>query len=130
MKIEKKRRIENKTNYKKRLILLKSKTPRLVVRKTNKYLIIEIIESKNAQDYVESFVSTKELLNYGWPKEMSNSLKSVTAGYLAGLLIGKKTKAKEIILDSGLIETQKAQEFMLLSKVLVMQESKSLIKKK
>ena len=107
MKLEKKRRIENKTNYKKRLILLKSKIPRLVVRKTNRYLIIEIIESKHAQDYVESFVSTKELLNYGWPKEMSNSLKSVTAGYLAGLLIGKKTKIKEMILDSGLIENTK-----------------------
>ncbi len=107
MKIEKKRRAENKTNYKKRLILLKSRIPRLVVRKTNKYLILEIIESKHAQDCIESFVSTKELLNYGWPKEMSGSLKSVTAGYLAGLLIGKKTKIKEVILDSGLIESTK-----------------------
>ncbi len=50
-------------------------------------------------------MNTKELLKYGWPESKKGSLKSLTAGYLAGFLLGKKTKGlkKELILDSGLI---------------------------
>ena len=44
-KVDKKRRKQGKTNYTKRLILLKGRSPRLVVRKTNKYLIIQILNS-------------------------------------------------------------------------------------
>ena len=104
-KIDKRRRRESKTNYTKRLILLKGNFPRLVVRKTNKYLILQIIESSHAQDKVVYSVNTKELLKHRWPEEKKGSLKSVTAGYLAGLLLGKKAKElkSEIILDSGLI---------------------------
>ena len=48
-------------------------------------------------------VNTKELLKYGWPDNKRGSLKSIAAGYLGGLLIGKKTKVKKVILDTGLI---------------------------
>ena len=108
MKLNKKRRIENKTNYKRRLILLKSTCPRLVVRKTNKYLTAQVIESESAQDKVIFSVSTKELLKHGWPENKSNSLKSITAGYLAGLLLGKQLKGvKKLILDIGLSPSTK-----------------------
>ncbi len=111
MKINKKRQIKSKTDYRKRLILLKGRCPRLVVRKTNRYLIIQIITSKNAQDFVESSVNTKELLKYGWPDDMKGSLKSISAGYLAGILISKKIKIKDkIILDSGLIKSTKGSK--------------------
>ena len=105
MKLDKRRRIENKTNYNKRLKLLKGRAPRLVVRKTNKYILLQIIESKNAQDKVIYSVSTRDLLKSGWPKEKQGSLKSLGASYLAGLLLGKKVgKLKErVILDTGLI---------------------------
>lgn len=108
-KLNKKRRIESRTNYAKRLRLLKSNSPRLVVRKTNKYIILQIVESENAQDKIISSVSTKELLKHSWPAEKSGSLKSLSAGYLAGFLIAKKTKEKfdRIILDSGLIPNTK-----------------------
>jgi len=104
MKLDKRRRIENKTNYNKRLKLLKGKVPRLVIRKTNKYMVLQIIESKNAQDKVIFSVTTRELLKSGWPKEKQGSLKSLSASYLGGYLLGKKAgKLKEkIILDSGL----------------------------
>ena len=104
-KLDKRRRRENKTNYTKRLILLKGRLPRLVVRKTNRYLILQIIESSLAQDKIIYSVNTKELLKNGWPKEREGSLKSIPAGYLAGLLLGKKASGlkKEIILDTGLI---------------------------
>ena len=93
-KLDKRRRREGKTNYRKRLSLLKSESPRLVVRKTNKYIILQIVESEKAQDKVIFTVSTKELLKHGWPEEKKGSLKSLGAAYLAGLLIGKKSKEK------------------------------------
>ncbi len=109
MKLDKQRRMKSKTNYNKRLKLLKGNCPRLVIRKTNRYIILQIIESKNAQDKVIYSVSTKELIKLGWPKEKQGSLKSSTASYLAGLLLGKKAeKLKErVILDSGLIPNTK-----------------------
>jgi large subunit ribosomal protein L18 len=109
MKLDKRRRIENRTNYHKRMILLKGKSPRLVIRKTNRYLILQIIESQDAQDKIIFSANTKELLEKGWPEEKSGSLKSLGAAYLAGFLLGKKAgKIKErIILDTGLIPSTK-----------------------
>jgi len=107
-KLDKKRRRERKTNYKKRLILLKGNYPRLVVRKTNKYIIMQIIESKHAQDKVLCSVNTKELLKYGWAEDKKGSLKSLPACYIGGLLLGKKVKnVKKFILDSGLAPSTK-----------------------
>lgn len=112
MKLNKRRRIEYRTNYRKRLVLLKGKSPRLVIRKTNKYIILQIIESKNAQDNVIYTVNTKELIKYGWPKEKEGSLKSLTASYLGGLLLGKKAKVlkERLILDTGLIPNTKGSK--------------------
>jgi large subunit ribosomal protein L18 len=105
MKLDKKRRREGKTNYKKRLELLKSGSNRFIVRKTNRYLILQIVESNKAQDKVIYSVNTKELLKKGWPENKKNSLKSISAAYLGGLLLGGKAKKldRSIILDCGLI---------------------------
>ena len=105
MKLDKRRRMEFKTNYSKRLKLLKGNLPRLVIRKTNKYITLQIIESKDAQDRVIYSSSTKELLKNGWPKEKQGSLKSISASYLAGLLLGKKSNKLKgrVIVDTGLI---------------------------
>lgn len=105
MKLDKRRRLEFKTNYNKRLKLLEGNSPKLVIRKTNRYIILQIVESKNAQDKVIYSVNTKELLKFGWPKEKQGSLKSLTAAYLGGLLIGKKAEKLKtrVILDTGLI---------------------------
>jgi large subunit ribosomal protein L18 len=109
MKLNKRRRMEFKTNYNKRLKLLKGKSPRLVIRKTNRYISLQIIESKNAQDKVIYFASTKELLKSGWPKDKEGSLKSLSAAYLAGLLLGKKAEKLKgrVIVDTGLIPNTK-----------------------
>jgi large subunit ribosomal protein L18 len=106
MKVSKRRRTESKTDYLKRLKLLKSEAPRVIFRKTNKYIIAEYVVSKEAQDKVEIGITSKKLKNYGWPDEFSGSLKSVPASYLTGLLIGKeiiKNKLKTPIVDFGMI---------------------------
>lgn len=106
MKISKRRRIENKTDYSKRLKLLKSESPRLVFRKTNRYILAQYVTSIEARDKIEIGISSKNLLSYGWPKEFEGSLKSLTASYLTGYLIGKqiiKKKLETPILDFGMI---------------------------
>ena len=97
------RRKEGKTDYKARFGLLKSGKARVVVRKTNKYLIGQIVSSDIAQDKVVVGINSKDLLANGWPKELAGSLKSLPACYLSGYLLGKKSKEiKEGILDIGL----------------------------
>jgi large subunit ribosomal protein L18 len=117
-KLVKKRRIEGKTNYLKRLRLLKERKLRLIVRKTNRFLIMQIIESEAAQDKVLYSVNTKELLKEGWPKQNQGSLKSVPAAYLGGLLLAKKAKEikSEVILDMGLIPNTKGSKIYAATK--------------
>ena len=106
MKTLKRRRKEHKTDYLKRIKLLKSSSPRVVFKKTNKYIMAQYVKSKEAQDKVEIGVSSKILIKYGWPKEFRGSLKSIPASYLTGLLIGKKILGKKLekpIVDFGMI---------------------------
>jgi large subunit ribosomal protein L18 len=105
MKNLKRRRKENKTDYGKRINFLKGGIPRIVFRKTNKYVISEYVTSKSAQDKVELGTTSKALLEYGWPKELSGSLKSTPAVYLTGFLFGKEILAKKMeipIIDIGM----------------------------
>lgn len=104
MKSQKRRRIENKTDYGKRAKMLQSKRERLVFRKTNRYVIAQCVTSENAQDRIIVGVTSKDLLKYGWPKNFEGSLKSIPASYLTGLLIGKKIVEKKMdpIVDLGM----------------------------
>ena len=106
--IRKKRRREGKTDYKARLAMLKSGEKRVVFRKTNRYIIGQVVESgEGAKDKVIDQVNSKKLLDYGWPESSKGSLKSITAAYLTGYLLAKITKAKKGILDIGLVRNVK-----------------------
>ncbi len=105
MKTQKRRRKENKTDYLKRLKLLKGEKPRIVFRKTNRFIISEYILSKEAQDMAVFGFDSRKLNEYGWPKNAQGSLKSTTASYLTGYLTGKtiiKQKLETPILDAGM----------------------------
>lgn len=101
------RRIQGITDYKSRFALLKSQNPRLVVRKSNKYILAQVVITNGAQDKSILKVSSKDLLSNGWPKENQGSLKSLGAAYLTGLLLAKKYKGKtdKLILDLGMQRT-------------------------
>lgn len=108
MKTVKRRRKENKTNYLKRLKLLKSGKPRVVFRRTNRYLIAQYILSEEAKDKIVLGITSKELIKYGWPNKFEGSLKSIPAAYLTGYLIGKKIQEKKLenpIVDFGMNQT-------------------------
>lgn len=120
-KIQRRRRIEAKTDYKARLNLLKSGKPRIVIRKTNKYILIQLVQSDLAQDKVIASVSSKDLLLNGWPEKSAGSLKSRAASYLTGLLLAKKLnkKVEEAILDIGMYRNiQKSRIYAALKGVV------------
>ena len=104
MRTIRQRRLKKKTDYKSRLELLKSGKPRLVIRKTNRYILAQIVESEIAKDKVVVSVTSKDLLSKGWAKENAGSLKSLPASYLTGYILAKKVKKpeKELILDIGM----------------------------
>lgn len=99
----KRRRREAKTDYAARIHILKSSTPRIVVRRTNRYIMAELVKSNIAQDSVVVGASSKELISHGWPASLEGSLKSMPAAYLTGLLLSSKIKDEgRIIFDIGL----------------------------
>jgi len=106
MKTLRRRRKENKTDYKKRTGLLKSHAPRIVFRKSNRYVITQYITSKEAQDSVVFGITSGTLLKHGWPEDMKGSLKSLPASYLTGFYMGRKILEKKLavpIVDLGMI---------------------------
>lgn len=95
------RRRQGATDYRKRLKMLLSHKTRVVVRKTNKYIIIQFVNFSSKGDVIKSQVNSRALLKQGW----KYSCKNLPAAYLTGLLAGKKAKQagiKEAILDIGL----------------------------
>lgn len=95
------RKREGKTNYKRRLGLLKSEKPRLVVRISLKHATAQLINYEPAGDKILVSAHSAELSKLGWKGSTGN----LPASYLTGYLIGKKAKSKnvsEAILDLGL----------------------------
>lgn len=110
----KRRKAERKTDYKRRIGMLKSGTPRITFRLSNKYVISQYIKSKQAQDKIEFGVTSKVLFKNGWPKEMEGSLNSLPASYLTGLLMGRTILEKKLeipIVDLGMIRSMKGNKF-------------------
>ncbi|MBI5148398.1 50S ribosomal protein L18 [Candidatus Pacearchaeota archaeon] len=119
-RIKYKRRRKNKTDYSARFILLKSKLPRIVIRKTNRYIIIQLVESKEAQDYVIQTTTSKDLVKHGWNESIAGSLKSIPAAYLTGFLLAKRLKdIKRAIIDLGLQRSTKGNRLYATIKGLI-----------
>jgi large subunit ribosomal protein L18 len=102
MRTQIKRKRQRKTDYKARIALLKSGIPRIVIRLTNKYIVLQSVESDQAQDKITLEVSSKDLLKNGWDEKFKGSLKSLPAAYLTGLVFAKKIGKGEFIVDTGL----------------------------
>ncbi|ADY00823.1 MAG: 50S ribosomal protein L18 [Vulcanisaeta sp.] len=100
-KVKFRRRRIGKTNYYRRREMIKSGLPRLVVRRTNRYIIAQVIVPKVMGDEVIVSATSKELLNFGW----KGGTKNTASAYLVGLIIGYKALLKGVkkaILDIGL----------------------------
>jgi large subunit ribosomal protein L18 len=112
------RKREGKTDYRKRLNLLKSRTPRVVVRKSLKHITMQLVEYNPTGDKILVSVHTNELQKLGWKGNTSNT----SAAYLTGLLLAKKAKEKNIqnaIADLGLYPTVKGSKLFAAVKGVV-----------
>jgi large subunit ribosomal protein L18 len=100
MRIPRSRRRDASTNYAKRIAMLKSGVPRVVVRRSNRQILAQLIDYKENGDIVLASACSKELKKLGW-EPRSN----IPTAYLTGMLLAKKAKklaTKGCILDIGL----------------------------
>ena len=101
VKIQFRRKRDGKIDYGKRLKLLKSAKPRLVIRKSLRYILLQIVEYKPEGDKIIVSYNSKSLEKSGW-KHAKNNL---PASYLAGAMLAKfsmEKKVNEAVLDLGL----------------------------
>ena len=93
------RKREGMTDYRKRLSLLKGRSPRVVVRKSLRHISMQIIEYSTQGDRVLTSAHTLELVKLGWKGGTDN----ISAAYLCGLMLAKKAKSKgRVIADLGM----------------------------
>ena len=109
------RRRQLKTDYRKRIALLKSGKPRLVVRRYNNTIIVQLVEFNKHGDRSAFTVSSKKLRNYGWEGHGGN----IPAAYLTGYLAGKMAMKKgynEAVLDIGISRSTKSNAIFAAAK--------------
>ena len=99
-----KRRSTGQTDYHRRLKLLRSGTPRAVVRITNTQVICQLISYQEDGDQILSAADGRSLRGkYAWPAKAST--KSVPAAYCTGYALAKQVQKSghgEAVLDIGL----------------------------
>lgn len=105
-KVPLRRRREGRTNYKKRLGLIKSGKTRMVVRRSNRYVTVQFINFDPAGDKTLLSVSGQKMNKlFNWPAK-----RNTWTAYLTGLYAGKEALGKgvkEFILDTGMYTTSK-----------------------
>ncbi|MBI5398006.1 50S ribosomal protein L18, partial [Candidatus Woesearchaeota archaeon] len=99
--VQHRRKRTGRTDYKKRLAILKSEQPRLVIRKSLKHITAQLVEYHPDGDRIIASAHSRDLAKMGWKGYTANT----SAAYLVGLLIGKRASQKKIknaVLDIGL----------------------------
>ena len=94
------------TNYRRRLKILTSNKPRLVVRKSLKNIQANIVEYNKKGDIVRVTCHSAILKRIGWNYGTGN----LPAAYLVGFMLGAKAKAanfKDAVLDIGINKSVK-----------------------
>ncbi len=82
------RRREGKTDYYQRTRLVVSDVPRMVVRKTNRHIIVQLVTAEMDGDRTLVAANSAELEKYGYKGSTSNT----PAAYLTGMLFAVKAK--------------------------------------
>lgn len=95
------RRREGKTDYHQRFNIIRSGWLRLVVRRSQKHMSVQVVEAQREGDYTKASSHSKELKKYGWNAATSNIPAAYLTGYLCGLRARKKGIEKAV-LDLGL----------------------------
>ncbi len=97
------RRREGKTNYHRRLKLIKSGKDRLVIRCSNKHCTAQVVKSLIEGDKILAQSHSQHLIKeYDWKFNTGNVPASYLTGYLCGLR-AKNAGIDEAILDVGIL---------------------------
>lgn len=99
--VQLKRKRKGLTNYRRRLKILSSNKPRLVIRRSLKNIQAAIIVYNKKGDLVQVSVHSANLKKFGWVYGTGN----LPSAYLVGFLLGRLANGKydNAILDVGLI---------------------------
>lgn len=100
MRIRYRRDREGRTDYKRRLTLLKSGKPRLTVRRTVNNIIVSIVTYDPNGDIVKKSIHSSSLKAKGWKSSTGNIPAAYATGYLAGKA-AQELGVTEAILDIG-----------------------------
>nr|AJS11961.1 50S ribosomal protein L18P [uncultured archaeon] len=97
------RKQEGRTDYKRRLVLLKSGLARLVIRTSNKSVQAQVVVYEPDGDRILATARATDLKKFGWKSATGNT----PAAYLTGMLIAHKLASVkkydgDIIVDIGL----------------------------
>ena len=98
-----KRRRNGKTDYRRRLRMLRGGAPRAIVRVSNTQVVCQLAQFDSDGDRIVASVSGRNLATHGWPAGAST--KSVPACYVTGYALGKSALSAghdSAILDIGL----------------------------
>jgi len=98
--VKPRRQREHRTDYRRRLRLLKSKKIRIVVRKSLKQTMVQFVEYHPTGDTILASAVSSELTQMKW----NHSVSTTPAAYLTGYLAGKRAMTQGIeegILDIG-----------------------------
>lgn len=93
------RRKSSVTNYKKRVAMLKGGLPRVVVRRSNRGITMQVVSYEPDGDKINASADSRELKAMGW-EPRSN----MPTAYLTGLLLAKKASSMNqiaMVLDIG-----------------------------
>ncbi|MBS3149404.1 50S ribosomal protein L18 [Candidatus Woesearchaeota archaeon] len=95
------RKLEKKTNYRKRVKYLSANKPRVVIRTHLNNLLLQLIKFDRKQDKIILSTHSTELKKLGWPYHRGN----LPSAYLTGYLFGKKLSKNnigEVVIDFGI----------------------------
>lgn len=96
------RRREGATDYRRRLALLKSGETRVVVRTSNRNVIVQFVAYDESGDKIVASAEARELTELGYPAAGNNT----PSAYLTGRLAAKR--AKEAGVDTGVLDLGRA----------------------
>ena len=96
------RRIRNQTDYQQRLKLLKSDLTRVVVRGSNKNMLVQFVDYNGDGDKILTSAKSVDLKKLGFTLNTGNIVASYLTGYLAGKRLLKSKFEGECVVDLGL----------------------------
>ncbi len=113
--VQYRRKREGKTDYKRRMKLLLAGSPRAIIRRTLKRMIVQLAVNGEKGDKIIISADSNQLKKYGWKHSLN-----LSTSYLTGYLAGAKAKGKvqEAVADIGFSNYKKGNIYAALKGII------------